>query len=333
MTGRIGTQTGCIPEIGMGRGRRSWSRRALLSGLLAGMPATLGVLAWRAAPRFWRIWLTDWNRPVFPAPRRPRPEQWPDHGLHIAWLGHATVLIKIDGFTILTDPALETRVGLDFGPWKLGIKRLVEPALDWSELPRIDLLLLSHAHMDHWDIPSLRHLERHRPPVVTAWETSDLLRPNHYRTVRELRWGDVCHVGPVRIRAFEVNHWGARWRTDTYRGYNGYLIESERFRLLFAGDTAWTPAFRQLRSSQPIQVAIMPVGAYNPWIRYHCTPEQAVRMANDAGAEWIVPVHHRTFRLSDEPVHEPLERTLNAVQPHPERVVIREIGEEFHLVA
>ncbi|MBC7293026.1 MAG: MBL fold metallo-hydrolase, partial [Thermoleophilia bacterium] len=120
---------------------------------------------------------------------------------------------------------------------------------------------------------------------------------------------------------------------DTYRGYNGYLIEAGRYRVLFAGDTAWTEALGRLRSNKPIDVAIMPVGAYNPWIRYHCTPEQAVRMANQAGAERIVPVHHRTFRLSNEPVDEPLERTLKAARPHPERVVIQEIGEEFHLLA
>jgi len=307
------------------------TRRALLGSIsLAGLAAT-GTMLYRAAPRFWNQYFREWNRPVLDPPRRPDPLAWPDRGLHIAWLGHATCLVKIEGFTILTDPVFSERAGLNVGPLTLGVKRLVAPALDAAELPKPDLILLSHAHMDHFDIPSLRRLEHPETPVITAWETSDLLRAERYRSVHEMRWGERVQVGPVTIRAFEVNHWGARMRTDTYRGYNGYLIEAGSYRVMFGGDTADTDLFRGIRSRRAIDLAIMPIGAYNPWIRYHCTPEQAWRMGNEAGAEFFVPVHHRTFRLSDEPVHEPIRRFYEAAGAERERVAIDRIGQEFHL--
>jgi L-ascorbate metabolism protein UlaG (beta-lactamase superfamily) len=86
-----------------------------------------------------------------------------------------------------------------------------------------------------------------------------------------------------------------------------------------------------LRSSKPVNLAIMPIGAYDPWIRVHCNPEQAMSMANQAGSEYILPVHHKTFQLSREPRSEPIERLLNAAGSSPDRVCLREIGEEFHL--
>ena len=297
---------------------------------MAGVAAA-GTMAYRAAPRFWNHYFREWNRPIEDPPHRPDPLQWPDEGLHAAWLGHATCLLKIDGFLILTDPVFSERAGLNVGPLTLGIKRLVAPALDPAELPKPDLILLSHAHMDHFDIPSLRRLENPETPVVTAWETSDLLRPERYGAVHELRWGERVEVGPAVIRAFEVNHWGARMRTDTYRGYNGYLIDAGRYRVMFGGDTADTHLFRQLRSRRPIDLAIMPIGAYNPWIRYHCTPEQAWRMGNEAGAEFFAPVHHQTFPLSDEPVTEPIERFYEAAGSETERIAVSAVGQEFHL--
>jgi L-ascorbate metabolism protein UlaG (beta-lactamase superfamily) len=251
--------------------------------------------------------------------------------LYAAWLGHSTVLLKLDGMTILTDPVLSDRVGLSFGPMTLGLKRLVAPALRLNQLPRIDLVLLSHAHMDHFDLPTLRALENRGTAVVTAAKTSDLLRIGGYAGVRELAWGESAHFGDIELRAFQVNHWGARMRRDTYRGYNGYVIESGRYRVLFAGDTAVTTAFRRLRGSRRFDLAIMPVGAYDPWIRYHCTPEQAWQMGNDAGAEFFLPVHHQTFQLSREPLREPIERLYGAAGREPQRVAIERIGQEMKL--
>jgi L-ascorbate metabolism protein UlaG (beta-lactamase superfamily) len=240
------------------------------------------------------------------------------------------VLLKIDGITVLTDPVLGRRVGVKVGPMTVGLKRIVEPALRVADLPKIDLILLSHAHMDHFDIRSLRHLEDRGTTVITAWKTSDLLRVRRYGRVQELAWGGRARAAGLEIRAFPVNHWGARLRRDAHRGYNGYTIESGRYRVLFGGDTAATDSFRGLRSSRPFDLAIMPVGAYDPWVRFHCTPEQAWQMANDAGAEAFLPVHHQTFALSQEPYLEPIERVFGAAGRNPNRVAVRSIGQEFH---
>ena len=256
---------------------------------------------------------------------------WPDKGLHAAWLGHSTVLLKVDGFTILTDPVLGKRCGPRVGPVTVGLKRLAPPALRRSQLPQIDLILLSHAHFDHFDLATLRSLERSGTAVVTARNTSDLLRVGRYKSVHEVGWGDRVRVGPLSIRGFRVKHWGARLRTDTYRGFNGYLIETGRRRIVFGGDTAFTDAFRAVRSSRPVELAIMPIGAYNPWIHAHCNPEQAWRMGADCGAEFLLPVHHQTFRLSREPYLEPVERFLAAAGNRPERVVTTRIGHEWSL--
>jgi L-ascorbate metabolism protein UlaG (beta-lactamase superfamily) len=295
------------------------------------MHPTLALAGWayRAAPTLWKKYSEDMKRQVRAAPERPDPQAWPDTGLHAAWLGHTTVLLKVDGVTILTDPVFSTRVGLNFGPLTLGLKRLVAPALRRLELSHIDVVLLSHAHFDHFDLPSLRSLENRGTTVVTAARTADLLRASRYAVVHELGWGERAQAGPVAIRAFEVNHWGARMRNDTYRGFNGYTLEIGRYRILFGGDTAATTAFRALKSSRPYDLAIMPVGAYNPWIHYHCTPEQAWQMAADAGADFFLPVHHQTFALSSEPYLEPIDRTFAAAGNSPDRVAVARIGQEF----
>ncbi len=289
----------------------------------------LGTWVYRTAPKFWKRCAQDFQRDVRPAPHRPDPASWPDTGLHAAWLGHSTVLLKVDGVTILTDPVFSNRAGIGLGPVTLGIKRIVEPALDIAELPKIDVVLLSHAHMDHFDIPSLRRLENRGTTIVTASRTADLLHADRYAGVRELRWDERTRVGPLDIRAFEVRHWGARMRRDTYRGYNGYTIEAGRHRILFGGDTAMTDSFRRLKTSRPFDLAIMPVGAYNPWIHAHCTPEQAWSMAQQAGAEFFLPVHHQTFMLSREPYFEPIERVYGSAGKHPDRVAVSRIGQEF----
>jgi L-ascorbate metabolism protein UlaG (beta-lactamase superfamily) len=289
------------------------------------------VWAYRAAPHYWKRYAEDRKRRVLPAPERPKPAAWPDRGLFAAWLGHSTVLLKIDGMTILTDPVFSLRIGIRLGPMTVGLKRLVEPPLRLADLPKIDLILLSHAHMDHCDIPSLRRLQSRRTTVITAAKTSDLLRVRRYGRVQELGWGERASAGPLEIRAFPVNHWGARMRTDSYRGYNGYTIEGSRYRLLFGGDTAVTTSFRSLRKARRFDLAMMPVGAYDPWIHYHCTPEQAWQMAEDAGTEFFLPLHHQTFALSREPYWEPIERVDRAAGRNPDRVAVHRIGQEFRI--
>jgi len=214
---------------------------------------------------------------------------------------------------------------------------LTAPALQFQELPNIDLILLSHAHFDHFDLRTLRCFDE-STTVITARATSDLLKHTRFRDITELGWGErrskTTAAGDVNISAFQVNHWGARKQRDTYRGYNGYLLESRnggRRRVIFTGDTAMTDSFAELRRRGEIDLAIMPIGAYNPWIRAHCTPEQAIEMANAAGARFILSVHHQTFRLSFEPLREPIERFQAALSNTPKRIALREIGETFVL--
>lgn len=285
----------------------------------------------RAAPAFFRQMSSEITQESVPAPHHPLPKLWPDRGLHATWLGHSTVLLKVDGFTILTDPVFSSRVGLNMGPMTVGIKRIVEPAVEFRDLPSIDLILLSHAHMDHFDLPSLRQLEDKRTHLVTAHRTCDLLRPKRYAKAHELRWNEAVQAGAATVTAFPVEHWGARIRSDVYRGFNGYLVEVNGRRIVFGGDTAYTEAFKALRTSKPVDLAVMPIGAYNPWIHVHCNPEQAWKMANDAGAEFVLPVHHQTFRLGREARLEPIERMLAAAGSSTDRVCMRQIGAEFHL--
>lgn len=261
----------------------------------------------------------------------PHPREWPDHGLHAAWIGHSTVLMKIEGATILTDPVFSRRIGISLGIGTIGMRRLVDPAMIIRDLPKIDLILLSHAHFDHFDLPSLRRLQNSGTHVITASRTADLLRRRRYASVTELGWGAATRSGSLHVRAFAVRHWGARMRRDVWRGYNGYTIETGRYRVLFGGDTAFTSTFSALKGSRPYHLAIMPVGAYDPWIRNHCTPEQAWQMAEQAGGEFFLPVHHQTFALSREPYLEPIERVDAAAGNHPDRVALHQIGQEFHL--
>ncbi len=304
-------------------------RKVVLAG--AGSVAALGTAAYRMAPSLWDQLMADRARDVLPAQHRPTPRLWPDHGVHAAWLGHSTVLLKIDGFSLITDPVLFSHVGIDLRFTQIGMKRLVAPALTVEELPPLDLILLSHAHFDHLDTRTLRSLESAKTEVVMARATSDLIRADRYGRVTELGWGETARVGPLEIRAQEVAHWGARLRTDTYRGYNGYLISSDRRRVLFAGDTANSDTFKSLKTTRGVDLAIMPVGAYNPWIHAHCTPEQALRMGLEAGAQQFLPVHHQTFRLSREPNREPIERFSEASLRSRVPMVLDSIGQQVSL--
>jgi len=286
----------------------------------------------------WREWTIESWRPISPAFAKPEPLKWNDAQVTAAWIGHATVLINFFGINILTDPVLFPRIGIRLPGFTIGPKRLTAPALQFHELPRIDLILLSHAHFDHFDLRTLHCFDKDTS-VITAPKTADLLRWTRLRDVTELRWDEtkVMNVAgetarDIAISAFQVKHWGARKQRDTYRGYNGYVMESrsrERRRILFGGDTAMTDTFSKLRP--PIDLAIMSIGAYNPWIHSHCTPEQAVEMATAAGARFIMPVHHQTFRLSFEPLREPIERFQAVLSETPERAALREIGETFVL--
>ena len=290
------------------------------------------VRRWRR--HLFREWIMEIWRPIAPAFAKPEPSKWSDTQVTLAWLGHSTVLISFFGVTIVTDPVLFPRIGLRLPGFTIGPKRLTAPALRFQELPKVDFVLLSHAHFDHLDLRTLRCFDA-STSVITARRTSDLLKRTHFSAVTEIDWGETKSLntaaGEIEITAFPVKHWGARMQRDTHRGYNGYLIERSGRRIIFAGDTAMTENFAALRRYGPMDVAIMSIGAYNPWISSHCTPEQAVEMANAAGARFIVPVHHQSFWLSFEPFREPIERFEAALSKTPERIALRKIGETFVL--
>jgi len=295
-------------------------------------PTSSGPRRWIA--HLWREWTIESWRPIAPAPAKPEPSQWSDSQVTLAWLGHATVLINFFGVTILTDPVLFPRIGIRLPGFTIGPKRLTAPALSFHELPKVDLIVLSHAHFDHLDLRTLRCFGG-STRVITARATRDLLKRTRFVDITELDWGESKTIsataGEILITAVPVKHWGARTQHDTHRGYNGYLIERSGRRIIFAGDTAMTEKFAALRRCGLIDVAIMPISAYNPWIQSHGTPEQAVQMANAAGARFVVPVHHQTFRLSLEPFREPIERFEDALRETPERIALREIGQTFVL--
>lgn len=137
--------------------------------------------------------------------------------------------------------------------------------------------------------------------------------------------------GDVEVEAFEVKHWGARWRHDKHRGYNGYVLKRNGKQIIFGGDTALCDGFKQLRGRAPFEFACMPIGAYQPFIHSHCNPEQSLQMANEAGAKYVLPIHYYTFRLGREPSSEPIERLEVALGNETERLGWRQAGETFSI--
>jgi L-ascorbate metabolism protein UlaG (beta-lactamase superfamily) len=306
------------------------SRRTLLAtGTLAAAGSAWTALSSSWSARFLRDRLAEWGREVPAAPHRPSPR--PGTTTPSPWPGSAMPPCSSTSTGSASSP---TRCCSTASAWtwvgSLGPQRLVQCALTPDELPELDLVLVSHAHFDHLDTPSLAAV-RGRPVAVMAAETADLLPRAAYAAVHELRWNETTRVitprGEALVRAIEVRHWGARIQRDTHRGYGGFIIEREGRRLLIGGDTADTPLFRGHRRYGPFEAAIMPIGAYDPWITNHCTPEQAVTMADAAGARLFVPVHHQSFSLSREPLAEPIERTMQALQAEHDRLALRAIGE------
>jgi L-ascorbate metabolism protein UlaG (beta-lactamase superfamily) len=265
----------------------------------------------------------------------PAGDEWAtelNHAAHdgplvAAWLGHATVLLRLGDKWILTDPVFSQRVGIRLGPLTLGVGRLL-PAIDPALLPPLDLILLSHAHFDHLDLPSLRRLVSDTTMVITAASTKGLV-PRGFRAVEELAWDRDLRINGLTIRSLQPNHWGARTAWDRHRGFNSYVLETPHHRVLFAGDTAITDRYKRLGegSAAGVDLSIFGIGAYNPWIRAHANPEQVWQMNRDAAGRWLMPIHHSTFKLSDEPMEEPMQRMLAAAAEHQARVVGRELGQ------
>ena len=264
-----------------------------------------------------------------PAPVVPDPSRWDRDTLNVAYLGHASVLIGFGEVRLLTDPAFYDRIGLSIGPLTVGPKRLVRSALGPDALPPLHAVLLSHAHMDSLDRPSLGALDA--PLVVVPERTGDLVDDLGFGRVVELRWGQRVEIGDVTVEAVPLAHWGRRWPWEGWRGYNGYLLTRGDVTVLFASDTAYTPALGALGKKQPITAAIIGNGAYDPWVRNHATPEQVWQMFRETGASWLLPIHWDTFRLGKEPVGDAMHRLVAAAGKDTERIVFRRIGETWTL--
>lgn len=269
---------------------------------------------------------------------------WNDNHISFALAGHSTVLINMYGKWIITDPLLFEKLGVLIGKWKVGIKRITPAAFRVEEIPQLDYVLLSHAHMDHWDKQTLRELFKRFPDqlhVICPRNTKHLLKSyKGVKSVTEVERGEDVVVDGLHIRAGETDHWWAIWPWERYRsytkwhhkakGHNSYLISYQWKNIVFGGDTAYTEAYREL--TDRADVAIMPIGSYDPWIDNHCNPEQAVTMAEHMNAKWFIPVHFETFRLDKAHFHEPRERLKKALDKHSSiRLALENIGDQFVL--
>ncbi len=272
--------------------------------------------------------------------RKPEPESWSPDDFNVAWIGHSTVLMNLYGKIILTDPVLFERIGLYFFGLTFGPGRFSAPALDVDEIPKPDIILLSHAHLDHMDYKSLLYLTNKFPGeinCVTAFNTKDVIEELKWRSLKEIDWGEDLEIEDIKFSAIEVKHFGWRypWEKDRSRGYfkdgrsfNAYLIEKNGLKILFGGDTAYTKKFMEAKLN--IDVAIMPIGAYNPWRMNHCNPEEALIMASyHMKTNYFVPIHCSTFKQGNEPVNEPLEWLVDSAKHYQLKVGIKKIGETF----
>lgn len=269
----------------------------------------------------------------FVSPVRPAPRSWSDGGIILTWVGHSTFLINLEGTTILTDPVFSDKIGVSFlGLTTLGLRRFVPPALAIQELPPVDLILVSHAHMDHYDIPSLRRLPR-GVPTILARDTTEFMADLGYSQLQELDWGQTAEVDGVRIEAVPVKHWGRRYPWDRDRGYNGLLLTKGKRSVLFGGDTAYTGKLPAAMSGRRLDLAILPIGGYNPYIANHASPEQAWDLFHEMRARYLVPMHWRTFRMSREHPFEPYQRLAAAQNGSARRIALHTVGETWSLPA
>ena len=157
----------------------------------------------------------------------------------------------------------------------------------------------------------------------------DLARNLGFARIVELDWWESFTHGDWKVVFTPSKHWGARTLHDHHRGYGGFVLEHQGRRIYHAGDSAYFDGFKEIGNRLAPDIALLPIGAYRPWIRNHCTPEEALQMSDSAGAKHIIPIHHQTFRLSDEPMMEPIERMKTALKHEPERLGIEAVGETF----
>jgi len=258
-------------------------------------------------------------------------EQWPDNALTLENLGHATLLMNFFGVRVISDPTLFNRVGVAFDSiFTIGPRRIVAPVLAPAQLQSVRVVLITHAHMDHLDLPSLKALPK-SAIVVACRGCAVLLRPLGFSDVRELDWSETTTADGLTIRAMGARHWGKRFPPfGRDYGFNSYILERDGHRILLACDSADTDLFAALVAKPP-EIAAFSIAAYDPWIWNHANPEQVWKMFVQTGARYLVPIHWGTFRLSREPVDEPMRRLVAAAGADAGRIVMRQIGVPWSL--
>jgi L-ascorbate metabolism protein UlaG (beta-lactamase superfamily) len=237
----------------------------------------------------------------------------PNEDVGVTFIGHSTFLIQISGLNLLVDPV--------FANWLIVLRRIRRPGVAIKHLPPIDAVLLSHAHMDHLNLPSLRRIIRHTrkltgkaPVAMMPWNVTDLVAYLGFAGITSLAWWQSVQLGNIEITLTPAKHWGARKMTDTHRGFGGFVIRNNRQSLYHSGDTAYFGGFHEIRERLAPQIALLPIGAYSPdsFRSVHTSPEDALRAFLDLNARTMVPMHYGTFCLSAEPMDEPLARLLAA---------------------
>jgi L-ascorbate metabolism protein UlaG (beta-lactamase superfamily) len=223
--------------------------------------------------------------------------------LGLTFIGHASFFVQIGGQNVVIDP--------NFARWLFVLKRLRQPGVRLRDLPPIDLVLVTHAHFDHLHRPTLRAMvqqARHRhtkpPIIVVPHHVFDLVSDLGFRDVVELDWWNSYRHNGLTITHVPSRHWGARILKDSHRGYGGYVLRDRKHSLYHAGDTAYFSGFREIGQRLAPELALLPIGAYDPpsFRNVHTSPADATRAFLDLNARWMVPMHYGTFRLSHEPM-------------------------------
>lgn len=228
--------------------------------------------------------------------------------LAVTFIGHASFFVQIGGRSVVIDP--------NFARWLFVLKRLRRPGLRVRDLPPIDMVLVTHAHFDHLHRPSLRAIVQNNlrtrgsaPAVIVPSHVSDLVSDLGFAEITELEWWNSSHFGNLTVTHVPSRHWGARILKDSHRGYGGFVLRAGKHSVYHAGDTAYFSGFREIARRLSPDLALLPIGAYNPpqFRHVHANPADATRAFLDLKARWMVPMHYGTFRLSHEPIEEPLQ--------------------------
>ena len=251
---------------------------------------------------------------------------------YIAWIGHATFLIKLGETTIITDPVFSKNAGpLIFGP-----KRYVKPALDLKEIPKTDVFLLTHNHYDHQDMSTIRGFPYKDAKVLLPLKLGKYFQ--RYKDVNEMDWYDEIRINDnLKITLLPAVHWSKRSLTDTNKTlWGNFLIEYKNKKILFACDTGYGNIYKELGEKYgPIDLSMINIGAYDfrPMFEksiYHTTPEEALNIAQDLKSKKVLGTHWGTFVLSLEPIMEPPVRFKNSAEKYgfkKEDAIIYKIGE------